>query len=169
MTDVRIETGSIDDVPTLRDLWVAVHRHHEASMPQLAPYVGDDRTWEVRSELYRDLLGRPGSVLLVARDAGGTVIGYGVAFVSPAEQTWLADTWVTGSSVGEIESLAVAPEQRGRGVGSRLLDGLHERLSPPGADDVVIGVLPGNEGARRLYESKGYTPTWLYLSRLKGR
>ena len=35
--------------------------------------------------------------------------------------------------------------------------------------DLVLGVLPGNDAARRLYERRGYRPTFLYLSRLAGR
>jgi hypothetical protein len=30
-------------------------------------------------------------------------------------------------------------------------------------------VLPGNAGAIRLYERRGFRPTWLYLSRFAGR
>ena len=164
----RIEHGGAADVPLLRDLWVSVHAQHQASMPHLAPYVDDDRTWELRSAMYADLLERADSLLLLARD-DDEVVGYGLAFVSPAQETWLADTWATGARVGEIESLAVAPTHRGSGIGTRLLEGLHAHLDALGVDDVVIGVLPGNDGARRLYERAGYTPTWLYLSRLRGR
>jgi ribosomal protein S18 acetylase RimI-like enzyme len=33
----------------------------------------------------------------------------------------------------------------------------------------VLGVLPGNVDAIRLYERRGFRPTWLYLSRFAGR
>ena len=35
--------------------------------------------------------------------------------------------------------------------------------------DLVLGVLPGNEDAIRLYERRGYRPTWSYLSKFEGR
>ena len=38
-----------------------------------------------------------------------------------------------------------------------------------GVKDLVLGALPGNTDAIRLYERRGYRPTWLYLSRLEGR
>ena len=38
-----------------------------------------------------------------------------------------------------------------------------------GVVDQVIGVLPGNVDAIRLYERRGFRPTWLYLSRFAGR
>jgi ribosomal protein S18 acetylase RimI-like enzyme len=87
----------------------------------------------------------------------------------PATGTWLADTWATGEVVAEIESLSVLPEYRGRGLGSRLLEDLHERLRAQGVTDFVLGALAGNADAIRLYERHGYRPTWTYLSRLEGR
>jgi ribosomal protein S18 acetylase RimI-like enzyme len=80
-----------------------------------------------------------------------------------------ATTWVTGPRIGEIESLVVLPEHRGRGLGSELLDRLERELRDQGVSDLVIGVLPGNDGAIRLYERRGYRPTWMYLSRFEGR
>lgn len=42
-------------------------------------------------------------------------------------------------------------------------------LAESGMDDLVLGVLPGNTAAIRLYERRGYRPTWMYLSRFAGR
>ena len=36
-------------------------------------------------------------------------------------------------------------------------------------NDLILGLLPGNTDAARLYERRGYRPTWLYLSRFEGR
>src|SRR5215217_6566574 len=36
-------------------------------------------------------------------------------------------------------------------------------------EELILGALPGNRDAIRLYERHGYQPTWLYLSRWKGR
>jgi ribosomal protein S18 acetylase RimI-like enzyme len=33
----------------------------------------------------------------------------------------------------------------------------------------VIGALPGNTGALKLYERRGFKPTWIYLSRFAAR
>jgi ribosomal protein S18 acetylase RimI-like enzyme len=166
MEDVIITPGSPADLPRLEPLWVAVHHRHAASMPELAPYVSDAETWAARSALYAELLAKPDTVLVLAR-AREALVGYGLAHVMPVGETWLADTWRTGARVGEIESVSVAPEHRGRGIGTRLLDALEERLAADGVHDLVLGVLPGNTAARRLYERRGYAPTWLYLSRLR--
>jgi ribosomal protein S18 acetylase RimI-like enzyme len=96
-------------------------------------------------------------------------VGYGLVHVMPADHTWLPDTWTTGSRIGEIESLSVLPQFRGSGLGSHLLEQLEMHLNDIGVEDLILGALPGNLDAIRLYQRRGYQPTWLYLSRLKGR
>ena len=160
----HIHRGGPDDLSRLEPLWVSVHHRHAESMPELAPYVDDATTWAARRTLYAELLEKPDTILLLA-SAGDALVGYGLAHVMRAEETWAADTWVTGSRIGEIESLAVLPEHRGRGLGSELLDRLERELRAQGVTDLVLGLLPGNEDAARLYERRGYRPTWLYLSR----
>jgi len=166
--NVELRRGSADDLAALEPLWVSVHHQHAQAMPELAPYVDDTQTWEVRSALYAELLARPDTVLLLAH-ADGSLVGYGLAHVMAAGDTWVADTWQTGSRIGEIESLAVLPEYRGSGIGTRLLDALETELAAAGVHDLILGVLPGNTDAIRLYQRRGYRPTWTYLSRLDGR
>lgn len=163
-----LRRGSTADLASLEPLWVGVHHRHAESMPELAPYVDDQQTWAARSVLYAELLGKPDTVLLLAT-ADGELVGYGLAHVMPAGDTWVADTWQTGDRIGEIESLAVLPSYRGRGIGTQLLTGLERELQAIGVRDLIIGVLPGNEGAIRLYQRHGYRPTWSYLSRFTGR
>lgn len=165
---VEFRPGSLADLPALEPLWVSVHHQHVASMPELAPYVDDQQTWAARSQLYRELLGKPGTILLLA-DTGEELAGYGLAYVTPATETWTADTWQTGAQIGEIESLGVLPAYRGQGIGSRLLDELISQLAAAGVHDLVLGVLPGNTAAIRLYQRYGFRPTWSYLSRFAGR
>ena len=70
--------------------------------------------------------------------------------------------------IGEIESLSVLPQYRGSGLGSELLERLEKHLHELGVEDLILGALAGNTDAIRLYERRGYQPTWLYLSRFKG-
>jgi ribosomal protein S18 acetylase RimI-like enzyme len=165
---VQILRGGPEDLDRLEPLWVSVHHRHAESMPELAPYVDDATTWAARRALYAELLAKPDTILLLAA-ADGALVGYGLAHVMPTEETWIPDTWVTGPRIGEIESLAVLPEHRGRGLGTELLDRLEGELRAQGVADLVIGVLPGNDGAIRMYERRGYRPTWTYLSRFENR
>jgi ribosomal protein S18 acetylase RimI-like enzyme len=168
MDRVTITSGTADDIPRLEPLWVAVHHQHAASMPELAPYVSDAETWRERRALYEELFRKPATFLLLA-SLNEELIGYALVHVTPASGTWIADTWVTGDRIAELESISVLPEHRGRGIGSMLMDACHREIEALGVTDVIIGLLPGNEGARRLYERHGYRPTWLYLSRFSGR
>jgi ribosomal protein S18 acetylase RimI-like enzyme len=164
----RIRTGSAEDVDLLQALWVAVHHRHVESMPELAPYVDDSETWRARRSLYEELLSKPDTLLLLA-SVDDETIGYGVTHVMPVADSWIEDTWTTGDRIGEIESLSVAPEYRGSGLGSELLERLEAHLHDVGVDDVILGALAGNTDAIRLYERRGYRPTWLYLSKFAGR
>jgi ribosomal protein S18 acetylase RimI-like enzyme len=163
-----VEEGGVADLDLLGPLWVAVHHQHQRAMPQLAPYVDDDTTWRERRALYAQLFTDHDPVLLLGRHAGD-LVGYALGYTMPVASTWIADTWATGELVGEVESLSVLPAYRGRGLGSRLLTMLDDRLREAGARDLIVGALSGNVDAQRLYERHGFQPTWLYLSRLDGR
>jgi ribosomal protein S18 acetylase RimI-like enzyme len=147
---------------------VAVHHPHAETMPQLAPYVSDDETWRARRVLYEELLAKAGTLLLLAF-VGDAAVGYGLAHVLPVGETWVPDTWKTSSRIGEIESLSVLAEYRGSGLGSELLNRLELHPYAIGVKDLILGGLPGNTDAIRLYERRGYQPTWLYLARFVGR
>jgi ribosomal protein S18 acetylase RimI-like enzyme len=168
VTEWQVRTGSATDLDLLGPLWVAVHHQHAVAMPQLAPYVSDDETWRVRRKLYEELLAKPHTLLLLAF-VGETAVGYGLAHVMAVDDSWIPDTWVTGERIGEIESLSVLPQYRGSGLGSEFIDRLEQHLHDVGCKDLILGALPGNADAIRLYERRGYQPTWLYLSRFDGR
>jgi ribosomal protein S18 acetylase RimI-like enzyme len=65
--------------------------------------------------------------------------------------------------------LAVAPSGRGQGLGSALLDEFDERLASAGIRDQAVAALVPNRDAIRLYEKRGFRPTWLELSRFAAR
>ena len=164
----RIRVGGANDLELVEPLWVAVHHRHVESMPELAPYVDDAETWRARRELYEELLGKPDTLLLLAT-VDEVAIGYGLTHVMPVAGSWIEDTWRTGDRIGEIESLSVLPTYRGTGLGSALLERLEAHLRDLGVEDMMLGALAGNDDAIRLYERRGYRPTWLYLTKLAGR
>jgi ribosomal protein S18 acetylase RimI-like enzyme len=166
--ELRLLRGSAADLPSLQPFWVAVHHQHIESMPHLAPYVADTTTWAYRAIRYRELLNKTRTILLLAEVAGRRV-GYGLAHIHKSGDTWVADTWVTGPTIGEIESVSVLPDYRNQGIGTHLLDRLEQELADAGATDLILGTLPGNAAAIRMYERRGFQSTWLYMSRFAGR
>ncbi|MDF2507663.1 MAG: hypothetical protein K0Q52_1522 [Microbacterium sp.] len=64
--------------------------------------------------------------------------------------------------LAEIKRLWAAPEARGLGVGSALLDGAVLEAEALGATEVRLSVWDWRAGAVRLYESRGFerVPSW---------
>jgi ribosomal protein S18 acetylase RimI-like enzyme len=56
-----------------------------------------------------------------------------------------------------LQSIAVDPEMRGEGVGSILMDAFEEHSRASGATRQALDVSASNEGARQLYERRGWT------------
>jgi ribosomal protein S18 acetylase RimI-like enzyme len=152
----------------LRPLWLELHHHHQAVGGEaLGPYVDDDTSWRECRAMFASYLERGGFALLAERD--GELVGYAVVGIAPVSDTLLPDTWQTGERVAEIESLSVAPEARGAGIGSALLDRIDAELEGEGISDVLVGAVVTNVDAIRLYERRGFRPAWLYMFRLGGR
>lgn len=68
--------------------------------------------------------------------------------------------WVIGvdddPSVGEIHAIHVALEERGRGVGWRLLDAAVEAARGRGVRRAILWVVENNVAARAFYERQGW-------------
>ncbi|MFY9609517.1 MAG: GNAT family N-acetyltransferase [Blastocatellia bacterium] len=61
-----------------------------------------------------------------------------------------------GAFVGYVQTICIAPESRGRGIGSRLLEFAEDRIFSE-SPNVFLCVSSFNERARRLYERSGYS------------
>jgi porphobilinogen synthase len=98
--------------------------------------------WSLAS--LRALVRQEGVRFLVAETAegDGEVVGHGIF-------RWAADE-------GEIANLAVAPEVRGRGVGSALLDHLLDFARTAALRSVFLEVRARNAPALALYQSRGF-------------
>jgi ribosomal protein S18 acetylase RimI-like enzyme len=164
---ITIELESAETIDELRDLWLEVHARHQQAGPGIAAYRSDDDSWAQRRDSYAEWLAMPDSFLLVARREG-RAIGYALVKIEATSADW-SDTWQVGERVAGLETLSVTAAERNNGLGSALMDRVEEELAARKVDDVLIGVVVGNDGAQRLYERRGYRPTWLLLSRFASR
>jgi ribosomal-protein-alanine N-acetyltransferase len=82
------------------------------------------------------------SRVYVAKGSAGTVVGF-------------CSFWFVFDQM-HINNLAVLPEYRGRGLGTRLLDFILREASREGARWATLEVRRSNEGARRLYARMGF-------------
>jgi len=57
-----------------------------------------------------------------------------------------------------MDGIAVAPEMRGAGIGTRLLQRMIEYASREGYQSLRLDVIDTNAAARRLYERMGFAP-----------
>jgi ribosomal protein S18 acetylase RimI-like enzyme len=105
----------------------------------------DGLSAQERAQMWSDALARPDDsrAILVVHDR--EVVGF--AAVGPA-----ADA----PSTGELYSINIEPDRWGRGYGRALLARAEVELAALGYDEAVLWVLPGNERARRFYETTGW-------------
>ena len=160
---IEIERGGLGDVDSLRELWLELHHHHAEIGPQSGEFTDDETSWEVRSSEYREWLADPGSFLLLAR-ADSRLVAYALVRVMESGPE-LRDAWRVPDNIAEIETIVVTADARGAGLGKRLLDMVDAELERQGIDEVMIGLIPGNDDAQRLYEGRGFKPRWLMLVR----
>jgi ribosomal protein S18 acetylase RimI-like enzyme len=152
------------ELEALEALWIALHHHHRTVVPSTAMLVADDSvSWSRRRALYRGWMASGDALVLVAR-RGGAPVGYAVAHLLDGPD----DTFAVGGRYAELYSLSVAPEARGGGVGTALMDALDAGLAELGIADLSVGVMAGNEDALRFYRRRGLVPVELVLWRVSG-
>lgn len=149
----------------LEPLWIALHRHHRTVVPSPETMLVDDdsASWERRRALYEGWVEAGDALVLIARRDNAPV-GYAVAHLHDGPD----DTYDVGARYAELATLSVAPEARGGGIGTALLDALDERLAELGITDLTVGVMAANEDALRFYRRRGLVPVELYLWRVPG-
>jgi GNAT superfamily N-acetyltransferase len=97
-----------------------------------------DRVWRERLVTGHQLLA----------SEGGSIVG---------TATGIPDTHERGGR--EVVGMWVAPESRGRGVGKALIEGLVTWARNASAPSIALWIADGNDAARLLYESCGFTAT----------
>jgi ribosomal protein S18 acetylase RimI-like enzyme len=149
MDGYEIGLAGLDELDDVEPLWRSLHAHHHslAQMPLVADH---DVSWQRRRDWYRGMLAGGDAFMLVARD-GGRPVGYAFVEIRPGPD----DTWPIGDRMAELMSLSVAPDERGRGLGSALMDAVDAELERRGVTDLEVAVLAGNERALRFYGRRG--------------
>jgi ribosomal protein S18 acetylase RimI-like enzyme len=152
------------ELDLVRPLWLALRDHHHGVVPEWGPVRGDEETWALRRTAYAGWVADEGAFCLVAQagdpaaeDAGVPLLGYALVRLPGEGPTWAR------RGAGTVETLSVATEARGRGVGKALLDAVRARLSAAGVDRVELTAVAANADALRFYEREGFTPSFVAL------
>jgi len=99
-----------------------------------------DEPWSVG--VLHDELAAPGRRYVVAEDSQGRVIGYAGMMIAVGE--------------AHVMTIAVAPPDRSRGIGTRLMLEAARLARDAGAEHLTLEVRDTNESAIRLYERFGF-------------
>jgi GNAT superfamily N-acetyltransferase len=152
---LTIRQAEVVDAPAMGRFlvatWLAAHRAH------LPPAVWERRRREWTPEVsaagwaraLRERDGSPGrtrACFLVAADEEGAIVGLAAGAASGFDPA---------GGLGEVGSLYVNHDHRGRGLGRRLVQQLAGCLAGKGIGSLHIGVLRANLDARGFYEALG--------------
>src|SRR3954454_3936687 len=113
--DITIVRAGAEAVDGLRDIFLALHRHHREV--SALPLVDDDRAWPERRATYLAWFAESRALLFVAQ-AGGSRVGYAMVVRHEGSD----DTFPLAAGYAELYTLSVAAGARGAGVGGRLMD-----------------------------------------------
>lgn len=98
-----------------------------------------------------------GTETFVAVDAAGAPLGL-IALYPDGD-------YFTGHGRAHVETLVVAPEAEGAGVGSALMRHAETWARERGMREVVLDVFAGNDRARAFYERAGYRADHIRLAK----
>ncbi len=139
---VVVRRGGAQDVRFLRDML-----HHAYYWKERAPDSGPGPV-----ALYVKAWGRPGDTAVIAIDGG-----------FPVGAAWYRLFSADRPGYGFVDertpelAIAVVPSARGKGIGSKLLGALLDRVREAGYPSISLSVDRNNAGAIELYERHGFT------------
>jgi GNAT superfamily N-acetyltransferase len=145
---LEIVAAGTERLDALKPLWISLSAHHGELTPDELPVRSPEEAWPARRERYREAL-EDGAVLFVANGPGGA-LGYAFAHPRAAPESLAIDRLL------EVETVAVLPEARGAGIGTALMDAVEGWARERGIEHLSVSVRTANEGARRLYEQRGF-------------
>ncbi len=145
-----------EGIDRVEDLWGSLVEAHRDVIDGAWPVRSAPDAWSRRRAQYETWIADGSGTLLLAvpaDDPGGPTAGYAMVTVHPA-----GPSWDLGDRVGELETLVVAEDARGTGVGTLLIRAARDLLREKGAKFWSVAVVEANDGATRLYEHEGFRP-----------
>ena len=158
LADASVRRARVNDAPAVGLVQATVFREvYTGRVPDdvVALFEPDAfaRSW-------RESLATPpdGIHRLLVACAGDQVVG--LAAIGPSQDP------DAGPAAGEVTVLAVHPDARRQGHGSRLLNAGVDLLREAGAESVTLWLLAHDEGTRGFVAGSGFTPDGAYRDRV---
>lgn len=157
MSGLSIRRLDERELGLLEPLWNALREHHAKVAPDLGPPRERGASWDRRRAQYEVWLAAPDAFVLIA-ERSGEAVGYAMVHLRDG-----SPTWPLSEGTGELETLSVHPDERGRGTGTALLDAVREHLRAANVTELSLHVLPTNADAIRFYNRHGFDTFGLFL------
>ncbi|ULO08536.1 GNAT family N-acetyltransferase [Paenibacillus sp. 19GGS1-52] len=137
----------------IKTLWERLRDHHISLSTHFSEQIASN-TFEKRSKDLREksIQGQV-KIILAQESETKSLIGYCISSIDKEGQ-------------GEIDSIYILDEFRGKGVGNILMERTLNWIKNQGIKNICISVLLGNEQAIKFYEKYGFYPrTYLLKNR----
>ncbi len=160
---IHIDRAHVRDLTKVKPLWKRMIADYKEMSDGIWVIREPQEAWQRRHQEYLDWINDGGGVIFLATDSEtGTdeIVGYAALHFVTSEAA--IDL---GESVGNVETLAVKPEYRGKGVGKALLAACQRELERREIEFWSIETLASNERALRLYQREGFQPFLVRLVR----
>jgi L-amino acid N-acyltransferase len=139
-TDVNVRPARREDLPAILEIY------NEAVLHTTATYDCEPRTLDERAAWFEDHA-RHGYAVFVAVTGGGRVVGWSALNQYRARKGYRFTT---------ENSVYVAADHRGRGIGGRLLAPLIEAARQGGFHVILAGIDAANDASIRLHGAFGF-------------
>lgn len=158
LADASVRRARVNDAPAVGVVQAVVFR--EAYAGRVPDDVVAAFEPEPFARAWRESLGSPpqGAFALLVACAGEQVVG--VAATGPSQDRDAEPGW------GEVSLLAVHPDARGQGHGSRLVNAAVDVLRDAGADAVAVWLLADDEPTRAFLTASGFGPDGAFRDRV---
>ena len=154
---------------------MAIRNAHEEDLPAVGQLAGQlvrmHHTWDAQrwmmpsgveegyARFFAGQLDDPDTVILVAEDSLGEVVGYAYAALEPRSWADLRE------ACGKLHDLFVVTRARRQGIGKALTREAMARLRDLGAPRVVLTSAWQNQEAHALFRSLGFRETMIEMAR----
>ena len=153
----RIRNAREEDLATVGRLAGQLVRMHHAWDPKR--WMMPDGVEEGYARFFASQLDDPDTVILVAENTMGEVVGYAYAALEPRSWADLRE------ACGKLHDVFVATRARRQGMGKALAREAMARLRDLGAPRVVLTSAWQNQEAHALFRSLGFRETMLEMAK----
>ena len=146
-------------------MFVTFREAGRADVPAVLDLLRDDHLGSGREQsdiaLYHDafdqMISEPGNRVIVGEADGRVVATYQITFIRGLS--------LRAARRAQLESVRVASDLRGQGIGGRLIADAEKRARAAGCKLMQLTMNATRADARRFYEAAGFTPTHIGFKR----